>query len=190
MKTDNLCLTFNINTMKIKVFCLLLTAILFLNSCMSLLEIGRGTVKDEVSISSYHSEDKKKAVELVYLPSAYSENFLTVYLWNNTSERIYIEWENARCEYGKVIFGDDRRITMNNAKADEAISPHSQSLKRDVTSMDKVGSDYISPLFRTSNLKQGIDENINLKIPVRFADGKVEEYCFNIRLYWQAETPK
>ena len=59
----NLCLTFNINTMKIKVFCLLLTAILFLNSCMSLLEIGRGTVKDEVSISSYHSEDKKKALE-------------------------------------------------------------------------------------------------------------------------------
>lgn len=175
----------------IKVFCLLSTATLFLNSCMSSMgvsSVSGGSLEDEVKIYSYHSKDKKDAIELVCLPSNYNDDFITVYLWNNTNERVYIEWENARCEFGKVIFSDDRRITMNNAKSDEAISPHSSSLTRKITSMNNIGSDYIRPLFSIKNIKKGIDENINLKIPIKFADGSIEEYEFNIRLYWKAET--
>lgn len=175
----------------IKVFCLLSTATLFLNSCMSQMGVSNvsgGSLEDEVKNSSYHSEDKKEAIELVCLPSKYDENFITVFFWNNTNERVYIEWENARCNSGKVIFGDDRRITMNNAKADEAISPHSTSLTREITSMDNIGSNYLMPLFSIKNIQKGTDGNIYLKIPVKFADGSVEEYRFNIRLYWKSET--
>lgn len=46
------------------------------------------------------------------------------------------------------------------------------------------------PLFSIKNIQNGTDENIYLKIPVRFADGSVEEYRFKIRLYWKTETLK
>ena len=108
----------------------------------------------------------------------------------NTDERIFIEWENARCQSGKVVFGDDRRITMNNAKADEAISANSHSLTKEVTSADNIMSDDIIPLFRTKYLQDGIDKYVKIKIPVRFADGTVEEYDFYVRLYWEPETLK
>ena len=50
-------------------------------------------------------------------------------------------------------------------------------------------SDDIIPLFRTKYLQDGIDKYVKIKIPVRFADGNVEEYDFYVRLYWESETP-
>ncbi len=164
----------------------MLIAPLFFNSCALLLGTGgsSGTVKEEITLISNHSEERKNAVELKCLAS-YDEEFLTIYLWNWTNDRIYIEWENARCDGGKVVFGDDRRITMNNAKADEAVSSKNMSLRRDVTSADRIGSDYILPLFRIKLLKEGLSDNVTLKIPIRFMDGSVEEYTFNVKLSWE-----
>ena len=178
--------------MKIKLVLLFSIASLCLSGCALLLGVGngpKGSVKNEVSITSRHSEGKMNAVKLTCISSSYDENFLTIYLWNNTDERIFIEWENARCQSGKVVFGDDRRITMNNAKADEAISANSHSLTKEVTSADNIMSDDIIPLFRTKYLQDGIDKYVKIKIPVRFADGNVEEYDFYVRLYWESETP-
>lgn len=122
--------------------------------------------------------------------SSHDETFLTIYLENCTNDRIYIEWENARCDNGKVVFGDDRRITMNNPKADEAVSSLSMSLRRGVTSADRIGSNYILPLFRIKLLKEGLSDNVTLKIPIRFIDGSVEEYTFNVKLSWEATPNK
>ncbi len=179
--------------MKTRFVFLLSAAIVCLNSCVPLLGIGngpKGSVKNEVSITSRHAENRKDAVKLTCISSAYDESFLTIYLWNNTNERVFIEWENARCQSGKVVFGDDRRITMTNTKADEAVSANSRSLTRDITSADNILSDDVIPLFRTKYLQDGIDKYVKIKIPVRFADGTVEEYDFYVRLYWEPETLK
>ena len=178
--------------MKIKVLCLLSVAALSFNSCALLLGTGgsSGSVKEEVTLISSHSEERKKSVELKCSASSYDETFLTIYLVNCTNDRIYIEWENARCDNGKVVFGDDRRITMNNPKADEAVSSLSMSLRRGVTSADRIGSDYILPLFRIKLLKEGFSDNVTLKIPIRFMDGSVEEYTFNVKLSWEATPNK
>lgn len=178
--------------MKIKVLCLLSVAALSFNSCALLLGTGgsSGSVKEEVTLISSHSEERKKSVELKCSASSYDETFLTIYLVNCTNDRIYIEWENARCDNGKVVFGDDRRITMNNPKADEAVSSLSMSLRRGVTSADRIGSDYILPLFRIKLMKEGFSDNVTLKIPIRFMDGSVEEYTFNVKLSWEATPNK
>lgn len=178
--------------MKIKVLCLLSVAALSFNSCALLLGTGdsSGSVKEEVTLISSHSEERKKSVELKCSASSYDETFLTIYLVNCTNDRIYIEWENARCDNGKVVFGDDRRITMNNPKADEAVSSLSMSLRRDVTSADRIGSNYILPLFRIKLLKEGLSDNVTLKIPIRFMDGSVEEYTFNVKLSWETTPNK
>lgn len=174
--------------MKIKVLCLLFIAPLFLNGCALLFDIGgnSGSIKNEITLSSLHSEGKKNAITLLCYASSYSEEFLAIYIKNETNERIFIEWENARCDGGKIVFSDDRRITMNNPKVDEAVSANSESLRREITSLNHIGSDYIVPLFRTKSLKEGIDDIVSLKIPIKFVDGKVEEYTFNVRLYWEA----
>lgn len=178
--------------MKIKVLCLLSIAALSFNSCALLLGAGgnSGSVKEEVTLISSHSEERRKSVELKCSASSYDETFLTIYLENCTNDRIYIEWENARCDNGKVVFGDDRRITMNNPKADEAVSSLSMSLRRGVTSADRIGSNYILPLFRIKLLKEGLSDNVTLKIPIRFIDGSVEEYTFNVKLSWEATPNK
>lgn len=178
--------------MKIKALCLLSVAALSFNSCALLLGTGgsSGSVKEEVTLISNHSEERKKSVELKCSASSYDETFLTIYLVNCTNDRIYIEWENARCDNGKVVFGDDRRITMNNPKADEAVSSLSMSLRRGVTSADRIGSDYNLPLFRIKLLKEGLSDNVTLKIPIRFMDGSVEEYTFNVKLSWEATPNK
>ena len=174
--------------MKIRVLFLLLVAPLFLNSCALLLGTGgsSGSVESEITLTSVHSGEKKNAIKLVCLSSLYNEEFIRIYFMNKTNGRFFIEWENARCDGGKIVFGDDRRISMNNAKADEAVSAYSASLTRNVTSLDYIGSDYILPLFRTKRLKEGLDDVVRLKIPVRFSDGSVEEYSFNVRLFWES----
>lgn len=178
--------------MKIKVLCLLLIAALSFNSCAALLGSGgsRGSVKEEVTLISNHSEERTNAVELKCIASSYDASFLMMYLWNNTNDRIFIEWENARCEGGKIVFGDDRRITMNNAKPDEAVSSKETSLTRSVTSYNRIGSDNIRPLYSLKLLKGGSSDIVTLKIPVRFKDGSVEEYTFEVILSWEATPTK
>lgn len=172
--------------MKLK-FVLLFLAVICLNSCMSLYSGPSGEVVENVDLISNHPENRKNAIELDCYASSYDGSFITVYLRNRTQERVYVEWENARCQYDRVIFGDDRRITMGNPKADEAISPMSSSLRREVTGQGRIMSDYILPLYKVKDLKNGEKETVSLKIPIRFADGSVEEYLFHINLSWKVK---
>lgn len=162
-------------------------SVLLLSGCYSMFLNSSGTFVCEISHYCSDNPEYKDFVSFdAYTGSYDSGDFVKYFkMYNNTKERVFIEWENARCEGGKVVFGDDRRISMNNPKADEAVSANSYSLSRDITSMSKIGSDFILPLYHTSRIKKGEDETVMLKIPVRFSDGKVIEYQVFIKYHWQ-----
>ena len=162
------------------------TTMLLFTSCMSLSSYPQGKITCEVSVEESRLFKDKEAIEFsakYFLNNKFVE-FFQVY--NNTNERIYIEWENARCNHGKVIFSDDRRITMNNAKQDEAVSPNSYSLLRDITSATYVGNDYLIPLFNKKDLIAGDVGKVFLLIPIRFSDGSVTEYHLTLSYKWTA----
>ena len=106
---------------------------------------------------------------------------------NNTDERIYIEWENARVINSRVIFGDDRRITMGNPKADEAISAHGSSISREITSEVCIGDSFVLPLFRPKDLKKNIGSKdyVFFMIPIRYSDNTVEEFKLELTVWYE-----
>lgn len=106
---------------------------------------------------------------------------------NGTDERVFIEWENARIENSRVIFGDDSRITMGNPKVDEVISPHSRSISRKITGATYIKSSWISELYNSKRLKEnlGSKSTTDVKIPIRFADGSVEEYELEFIVWYE-----
>lgn len=107
---------------------------------------------------------------------------------NKTDERVYIEWENARIFNSRIVFDDDRRITMGNPKADEAVSPNSCSIKRAITSEANVQN--VMDLFDLKGLKKNIGEKsyTSIKIPVRFADNHIEEYRLSFVVWYEMPT--
>lgn len=108
---------------------------------------------------------------------------------NNTNERIYVEWENARIANGKIIFGDDSKLTMRNPKTDEAISSNSNSIKRDITSLN-IYESLFGNLFHYLNLKKevGTKETIMVLIPIKFADNNVDDIKINVSAWYEYET--
>ena len=174
-----------VNYFLVPVFASLL--ILFIG-CGSLSSVQKGEITCDVSVEESKMFGEEQAVEFSarYCISNSFVEFFKVY--NNTNERIYIEWENARCNHGKVIFSDDRRINMNNAKQDEAISPHSFSLSRDITSKNYVMDDYLIPLFHKKDLKAGEVRKVYLLIPIRFSDGTITEYHVTLTYKWTSSN--
>ena len=51
-----------------------------------------------------------------------NSSFIRFSLYNKMNERIYVEWNNFRIKNSAIVFDDDRRITMNQKKEDEAIA--------------------------------------------------------------------
>lgn len=106
---------------------------------------------------------------------------------NGTDERVFIEWENARITNSRVVFGNDRKITMGNPKADEAISPNGCSISRWITGEIFIGSRWAFDLYDTDFLKKniGCKDIIDVNIPIRFTDGIVEEYKLIIHVWYE-----
>lgn len=143
-----------------------------------------------IEITSKHS-DKGKRVSFDWYASEYLPMITYFRCKNNTDERIFIEWENARMEGNdKIVFGSDSQLTMNNPKSDEAVSPKSNSIERNLTS-----SFYMSyPIatnggcvFNYKKLKKNIgNKEIRfLKIPIRFSDNTIEEYKITIGVWYE-----
>ncbi len=164
----------------------LIMSLLF-TSCFSLYDgYSGGTVKCKINITSNHPKEKMDAISFSAYGSAYSNSFVSGFYVNNKSDqRVFIEWENARCNFGKVVFSDDRRITMNNPKADEAVSARSLSISRDFTSMNNIGDDDVYPLYNVKDLKNGKTKSVFLIIPIRYTDGSVEEYRLTLTYSWE-----
>lgn len=140
-------------------------------------------VKSSWEQVSNHSE-KGKLVSFNCMLNSTAPAFLSAFACENgTDERIFIEWENARLNGDKVIFGDDTRLTMRNPKTDEAVSPHSSSIVRMIASIGQILPDIRVALFPASVDKMlkkelGKKGTVEVKIPIRFTDNHIEEYIY------------
>jgi len=149
--------------------------------------------KSSWELVSSHSE-KGKLVSFNCILTSMAPGFLSSFVCENgTDERIFIEWENARLNGGKVIFGDDTRLSMRNPKTDEAVSPHGSSIIRKIASMEQIQPDITYALFPASvdkvlKKELGKKGTVEVKIPVRFADNHIEEYIL-IYARWYEMPP-
>lgn len=169
--------------------CIVFLALL-LSGCstLNLATSIHGNVGCKITYSAYGNTNADNLVTFRASGNAYDGSYVSYFrMDNNTGERVYIEWENARLDGGKVVFDSDTRLTMGNPKADEAVSAHSHSIMRNLTSMNKVTSDSIRPIYEVSELKKGKTRIASLNIPVKFSNGKVIEYKVYIEYFWNAE---
>ena len=145
--------------------------------------------KTSFEVVSEHSE-KGKQITFNCFISPLAPAFLSFECINNTDERIFIEWENARLRNDKIIFGDDSRITMTNPKADEAVSAHGSSIVRDIAGLGHIRTDLNVALFPGSvdkELKKEIGKKgtVEVKIPIRFMDNHVEEFLLIYSIWYE-----
>lgn len=111
---------------------------------------------------------------------------------NSLTERVNVEWDNARFSNSKVVFGDDTKLTMRNPKADEVIAPNGMSIKRDLSSLDRIdGSTFFSFLFPYNELKKkpGQKATLDILIPIRYADNTTEEFKLQITVWYEMIEP-
>jgi len=144
-------------------------------------------LKSKIEVISKRSE---KGTLLKFYAEAYDWDNTWIkyfYIENGTDERIYIEWENARVTNSRVVFGDDRRISMGNPKADEAVSVHNRSIMRDITGETYIGRRTLLPLYEPEQLKKNIGQSDTtyLLIPIRYSDGTVEDFKLAFTVWYE-----
>ena len=103
---------------------------------------------------------------------------------NLTKRRIYIEWENARFNGDRVVFGEESRLSMRDVKADEMVpagdkSGHHRGFYQEglVTELGPW-----NPFSDERILKNG-KETARFLIPVRFSNGDTRDYKLRIVAY-------
>ena len=142
--------------------------------------------KSQLEVKTTKPSERSNLIIFEAEAREYDENFIKDFqVENKTDDRIYIEWENARIDGGKVVFGDDRFITKDNPKADEAVSSHSKSLSRDITY--NTSGDYLIPLFRVKELKKdiGTKRHMFLTIPIRYMDNTIDEFEVTMAVWFE-----
>lgn len=139
----------------------------------------------KLMLSPIRSEELKFEDDSCKISFDYRESNGAIYVqvYNKTGKRAYIEWENARLDGSRIVFGDDRRITMGNAKADEAIPANNSSINRDILAEAWVGSDYISNPVSPAKVKGRGGQDLNIIIPVRFGEGETIDYQFRVAIF-------
>lgn len=152
--------------------------------CMASL-FGQERPINKLMLSPIRSEELKFEDDSCKISFDYREShgMLYVQVYNKTGKRAYIEWENARLDGSRVVFGDDRRITMGNAKADEAIPAKSASISRDILAEGWVGSETIANPISPSKVRGRGGAELGVVIPVRFGEGETIDYQFRIAIY-------
>jgi len=144
--------------------------------------------KYQLEVTSTPSEKGKLITFDAYGSEYYGYWIENFEVKNGTDERIYIEWENARLDRSRVVFGDDSSISMRNPKADEAVSPHELSISREITGENKIGDDYQIELYNVRNLKKnylGSKARTYITIPIRYMDGTVEEFKLEFTAWFE-----
>lgn len=105
---------------------------------------------------------------------------------NNSSNRIYIEWENARLEDSQIVFSDDRMLEINKPKQEEVVMSGEQSISKELIPRRYVFSNSpIGPLWEKSLLKKGYNQTASLIIPIRKANKKTKDYKFKIKFVYK-----
>lgn len=172
-------------------FVMIACACLFTSCFTSSSALKNGTVECEVSSYTSAPSEYRDLVSFRAYAFNSDDNFIRGFrVYNNSDDRIYIEWENARMLSSyKVYFGDDTRLLMNQPKADEAVSSKSSSISRALTCNLYVDEYVTVPIYKVKDLKNGEEGSTFLKIPIRFSNGKVYDYNVTVRYKWKPDNP-
>ena len=127
----------------------------------------------------FETDSIKIKFELDSIPTGLlsSSGIITFQLENKLSERVYIEWENARVNNNKVVFGEDTPLTAHNPKVDESIPSKSVSLKR-IFFTDNPSKWSLSKYPFEAITINSYKYKITFRIPVKFENNKVVDYDF------------
>jgi hypothetical protein len=108
---------------------------------------------------------------------------------NKLNERIFIEWENARTNHDRVIFGTDNRLNYRNKKEDESVSSKSWSISHCFyceNPLAALGGNWAMPVYTHGILKLE-EENfcmVDFVLPIRFPDGKTKDYKLYVKVQY------
>lgn len=156
-------------------------------SSFSIAKDSEGIVKFKIAEPIEGSKDnifEDENIVVKFWPS-YSEFCMNVK--NKRDERIYIEWENARTNGEKVMFGDDTPMTAKNTKSDESIPSNSLSLTRNLYKENPLYNPnfsyypYALAIHREiAGFKRTGGTVVSILLPIRFADNTTKDYNFRI----------
>jgi len=124
-----------------------------------------------VSTGGPFFEDECVRLDFEWSPIRYK--FLKVTVRNKTSERITIEWENARISDGNISFYTDNAFTYGNPKPEEVVHAGSVATKQIAEREYFTES---TPLFFDSSIKSHGRSVCELILPVRFPSGEIKDY--------------
>lgn len=138
--------------------------------------------------------EKGKLISFNGTCSDYNQYFVTDFqVTNNTDERIYIEWQNARFGGNQIAFGTDTRLTLSQPKPDEVVYANSSSISRSITGQNFILSDMQYVYLPYSRIYKNVGEKAYLEIiiPIRYSDGKEDDFKLMITAWYEyKEQPK
>ena len=108
-----------------------------------------------------------------------SEKCLIMDIHNKTNQRINLEWENFRIDNSAIAFDTDRRIKMDEVKADEVIFPKSNSTHRYIIPKIIVEDTYLKEFWNIDRIKKMGEQFSKIIIPIRVNDTNID-YVFHI----------
>lgn len=148
---------------------------------MSAQECKINAVMVEPEFKTGYLDFSDKSVSFTFFYSSYNGE-IEVSVFNKTNERMYIEWENARYDNSRVVFGDDTGFSMRNAKQDEAVPAYKMSIERGIYPESWFTKYNFIPIEK-SRLTMFGGQFCNISIPIRFDSGQVKYYRFKIHVY-------
>ena len=79
---------------------------------------------------------------------------------------------------------------MRDTKADEAVSPHGNSITRQIAALKQIQPDITYALFPASvdkvlKKELGKKGTVEVKIPIRFMDNHIEEYVLIYSIWYE-----
>ncbi len=111
---------------------------------------------------------------------SYSDIGVKVTIDNNTTSRIYVEWNNTRLRDEPICFGDDNSFTYRDSKPDEVI--HRGSYARRFIARQSQFENESKRLFNWETFEEfGSSAVCKLIIPIK-RDNKVTDYLIELRV--------
>lgn len=108
-----------------------------------------------------------------------SEKALYLKVYNKTNSRMNLEWENFRIDNSAIAFETDRRLKMDEYKADEVIFPDNYSTHNYVIPKKAIGDSFIKEWWSIDKIKKAGEQFTKVIIPIRINDKNID-YVFYI----------
>ena len=107
------------------------------------------------------------------------EKLLYIQLYNKTKNRIVLEWENVRLDGSAMAFDTDRRLKMDEPKADEVIFSGNYSTHNALIPKKAISDSYIDKWWNIEEIKKKGEVFSKINIPIRVNDSPFD-YVFHI----------